>query len=188
MDNKTSIGEKELSKYLSVMKEIKNRELVISGMESGRCNAMFKIVNLEVMFFQLRKILELIVKVPMIIHESEYRSITKEPEKDWRIQDIMYKLKKINPKYYPEPIEIIKYDNKPDEFKNKITGFLTEKQLISAYKKCNNYLHALNPLDSKKEINFEKEINFINTTLALIRGLLNVHTATPKKDGCFYYI
>lgn len=77
----------------------------------------------------------------------------------------MHKLKKINPKYYPAPTKIIKSDNKPDEFQNKATGFLTEKELISAYKKCNNYLHALNPLCSKEETNFEKEIKFINETL-----------------------
>lgn len=143
MKNYTPTGKDELSKYLSVMKEIKNRELVIKGMELGTCNAMFKIVNLEVMFFQLRKILELIVKVPMIIYANEYRSISKNAEKDWKIYEIMDKLKKINPKYYPQPINIIQVDNKPDEFQNKTSEFLTEEQLIMAYQKCNNYLHAL---------------------------------------------
>ncbi|MDC7243193.1 MAG: hypothetical protein PQJ44_04485 [Sphaerochaetaceae bacterium] len=188
MKKNTSKEEDELSRYLSVMREIKNRELVIIGMNTGKCNAMFKIVNLEVMFFQLRKILELIVKVPMIIHEKEYRSITKYPEKDWKIYEIMAKLKKINPEYYPQPIKIIKKDNEPDEFQNKTSGFLTEEQLVSAYKKCNNYLHALNPLSSEEKIDFEKEMIFIKEILFLIHELLGPHIATPKKDGCFFYI
>lgn len=61
-----------LLKYLSLMIEIKKREEVIIGLYDGICNVKYKVVNYEVMFFQFRKILEIIVKFLLLINEKEY--------------------------------------------------------------------------------------------------------------------
>jgi hypothetical protein len=177
-----------LNKYLSLMAEIRKREEVIIGMHSGSCNARYKIVNYEVMFFQLRKILEIIVKAPMIINENEYRSISKNPEDDWRIKDIIDKLKKVNSDFYPAPIEIVKQNGQPDRFIPKTTGFLTVDELCEAYNHCNGFLHAQNPLRQDSTFDFDIEWKYISSTIDKIHNLLNPHLCRPSSAGHFYYI
>lgn len=184
----TEVTDVVLSKYLSLMEEIKKREQVIIGLYDGTCNAKYKIVNYEVMFFQLRKILELIVKAPMIINENEYREISRSPERDWRIRDVMKKLKEANPKSYPEPITIEKISGLPDKFNTREEGFLTQDLLCEAYDHCNGFLHAQNPLSDESEVKFDDEWRFICATLEQIHNLLNPHLANPTKDGHFYFV
>jgi hypothetical protein len=177
-----------LNKYLSLMTEIRKREEVIIGMHSGICNAKYKIVNYEVMFFQLRKILEIIVKSPMLINENEYRSVSKKPEDDWRIKDIIDNLKKINPDFYPAPIEIVKQNGQPDKFVPKASGFLTIAELCEAYNHCNGFLHAQNPLRQGNTCDFDEEWAYISSIIDKIHKLLNPHLCRPTASGQFYYI
>lgn len=170
------------------MLEIRRRENVIIEIHNGIYKAKYLIVDYEVIFFQLRKILEIIVKAPILINESEYRSISNKPQDDWRIRDIMNKLEKINPKFYPQPIDIIEKENLPDEFINKESGFLTKEDLCEAYDYCNNYLHAHNPLKKdESEINFNNEWNRIAEILNKIHSLLNSHICYPAIEVDFYY-
>lgn len=187
-NSETEITNDVLTRYLNLMTEIKKREEVIIGMHDGTCNAKYKIINYEVMFFQLRKILEIIAKSPMLINESEYRTISDRPEEDWRIKDIMKKLEKINPDFYPKPIEIIERVNKPDKFVSKTGGYLTKDELVDAYEYSNGFLHANNPLKKESSLDFDFEWNFIVGIIEKIHLLLNPHNAKPTVDGNFYYI
>ena len=186
--NQTDVRDDVLSQYLGLMAEIKRREEVISGLFDGTCNAKYQIVNYEVMFFQLRKILELIVKAPMIINEAEYRDVAKSPESDWRISDIMKKLAQINPDYYPKPIEVRRVPGEMDHWITKESGYLTKDKLRNAYDHCNGFLHAENPLKAATETDFSAEWSFICTTIEEIHNLLGPHLAHPTKDGHLYYI
>ena len=186
--NQLDIQDTTLSKYLYLMTEIRKREEVIISLHNGVSNAGYLIVKYEFIFFQLRKILEIIVKSPMLINENEYRDISNNPENDWRIRDIMKKLERTNPKFYPRPIEIISIPNKPDEFKNIEDGFLTKEELCSAYDYCNSYLHSHNPLKIKKEFDLENEWNWVVSIINKIHILLQTHICHPTKEGNLYYI
>lgn len=177
-----------LSKYINLMDEIRKREEVIIGLHDGTSNARYLIVNYEVIFFQLRKILEIIVKAPILINADEYRTISKTAEDDWRIRDIIKKLEKINPKFYPQSIEIKKTPNQLDEFIHREEGFLTKEELCEAYDYCNNYLHAHNPLKIESDVNFEDEWNWIVGIINKIHVLLDKHICYPKSKGSFYFI
>ncbi len=187
-DNEELNPDAILKKYLQLMHEIRKREEVIIGLHEGTSNVRYLIVNYEVIFFQLRKILEIIVKSPMLINEEEYRNVANNPENDWRIRDIIKKLEIINPNFYPKSIEIIKLDNQPDEFKTREDGFLTKDELCDAYDYCNTYLHSHNPLKIENELNFEDEWNWVVNILNKIHILLGTHLCHPSDDGNFYYI
>src|SRR5690606_18933579 len=109
----------------------------------------------EIIFFQLRKILEIIAKSPIIMNEEKYRLVSKKAEHDWRIKDIIKKLKMSNPNYYPNPVYYAEKDM--DEIVNRTEGHLTEEELIEAYDYCSDFLHSDNPLKPKKNTNFDKE-------------------------------
>lgn len=176
-----------LLKYLNLMLEIRRRENVIIEIQDGIYKARYLIVDYEVIYFQLRKILEIIVKAPLLINESQYRSISNKPQDDWRIRDIMNKLAKINPNFYPQPINIIKRENQPDEFVHKENGFLTKEELCDTYDYCNSYLHAQNPLKDESQVNFDIEWNRIVLVINKIHSLLNSHICYPSIEGNFYY-
>ncbi|MDE5493279.1 hypothetical protein [Elizabethkingia meningoseptica] len=177
-----------LSNYIRLMDEIRKREEVIKGLRDGTSNAKYLIVNYEVIFFQLRKILEIIIKAPILINEEEYRSVSKTAEDDWRIRDIIKKLEKINPRFYPQSIEIKKTPNGIDEFVNREKGFLTKEELCEAYDHCNNYLHSHNPLKIESEVNFEEEWRWVVEIINKIHVLLDKHVCHPKNNGNFYFI
>lgn len=188
MSNRFDENSETLSKYLSLMTEIKKREEVIIGLYDGTCNAKYKVVNYEVMFFQLRKILEIIAKSPLLINEKEYRKVSKNPEYDWRIRKIMSTLEEINPDFYPQPISVLKRTSSPDEFISVSSGYLTKDDLCDAYDHCNNFLHAKNPLKEDREIKVDVEWNYIVSTIKKIHNLLNTHLCKPSVTGSFYYI
>lgn len=179
---------KILTDYLNLMIEIRRREKVIISIYENKSNVLYNIVNYEVMFFQLRKILEIIAKAPMLINEIEYRNITPNADRDWRIEPIMTKLKKINSEFYPKSIEIIKKENQIDEFRNRDSGYLTPDELCEAYKYCNSYLHSRNPLIEDSEVDFDIEWNYIVEILNKIHVLLDGHICHPTSDGEFYFI
>lgn len=177
-----------LNKYLNLMLEIRRREEVIIGLLSQVLTVKYQIINYEVMFFQLRKILEIIAKSPMLINEDEYRLISKKPEYDWRIRQIIQKLEETNPDFFPQPIKIVKNQGKHDEFINKKEGFLTKEELCNTYDYCNKFLHAVNPLQNENPIDFKEESKFIMSIIGKIRELLNSHLYKATHDGDFYYI
>lgn len=185
---KTKSSQDTLKKYLSLMRDIRRREEVIIEFYNGTCNAKFQIVNCEIMYFQLRKILEIIAKSPMLVYENEYRSISNNPSNDWRIKEIMTKLFKINPDFYPTPIEIIKHNNNIDEFITLKNGYLTQDELIDAYNLCNSFLHSENPLSIESSFDFEEEWIKIVGIINKIHKLLNFHLAKPLTEDSFYYI
>lgn len=171
------------------MLEVSRRVEVIICFKEETCKAKYKIINYEIFFFQIRKILEIIVKAPMLLNEEEYRKISKNPEGDWRIKDILDKLKRIDPNYYPEPIKI-KKNTITDEirFFNVIDGYLNEKDLIEAYKYCNTYLHSENPLAGDLEINFDDLLRKIDEIVNKINILLEMHLFKPIGSDVMYTI
>lgn len=177
---------KILTKYLDLMMEIRRREEVIICFHEEHCNAKYLIVNHEIIFFQLRKILEIIAKSPIIMNEEKYRLVSKKAEHDWRIKDIIKKLKMSNPNYYPNPVYYAEKDM--DEIVNRTEGHLTEEELIEAYDYCSDFLHSDNPLKPKKNTNFDKEWLWVVHIMNKIHLLLNFHTFYPERGDMFYHI
>ncbi len=147
-----------LNKYIELMWEIKRREQVIRCIFKDKCNLLYPIVILEVIFFQLRKILEIIAMSPMLVNEKEYREESKKPDFDWRLSQIVKNLNTANPDYYPKPIMIKTQPNGIDTFLPVKSGFLTVDELLEAYDHCSDFLHSKNPLKKDKDKNFDNEL------------------------------
>lgn len=177
-----------LNKYISLMWEIKKREQVIKCLIEDRCSLVYPQVTFEVIFFQLRKILEIIAMSPMLVNEKEYRKESEKAEFDWRLGQIVKKLDSVNPNYYPAPISILSKKDCIDKFEKIEKGFLTRQDLLDAYSHCSDFLHANNPLRKTRENDFKEDVTFITNIIKKIHVLLNTHTVQPVSDGGFYYI
>lgn len=182
-------GNKVLQKYLASMLEIRRRLEVIQCFRDEKCHGKYKIINYEVIFFQLRKILEIIVKAPLLINEVEYRKLYSNAESDWRIQDILKKLSKINPDHYPKPVkEVFDSETNLVSYVNLYDEFLSQKELITAYQFCSSFLHSENPLAEEQSFNTEKLWATVIEVTAKINRLLNQHIFIPTSGDIMYLI
>lgn len=177
-----------LNKYIELMKELKRRDEVLLLLLEGKASLKYQITQFEGMFLQLRRILEIIAMSPILINEDQFRTISKKPEYEWRIKNIMNQLEELNTDYFPKPITIINNQGKPDKFIDRKNGYLTKDDLISAYDKCSDILHTTNPLRRPNTIKFDKEREFISSTRNKIRLLLNPHIIKSIIDDGFFYI
>lgn len=177
-----------INAYCTVMEEIKKRVLVIRGFMDGRYSTFFKATNLESTCLQVRKILELIALGSMVLNKEEFSKYHENFQKYWHGGRILKDLQKINPDFYPKPIEEV--PSHVEEVKNDLinieSGFLTKDDFIEVYEKCGKILHAENPVGSKIDYSwYEKNIkDWMNK----IVKLLNSHTIKLLNDPNMYLI
>lgn len=177
-----------LNKYISLMWEMKKREEAIKCIIKGDCNVMYPQIALETVFFQLRKMIEIIAMSPMLINEQEYRLASKNPEFNWRLKDIIKNLSAANPNYYPQPIKIIKEEGKMDRFEGVNYEFISKDDLLDIYSHCSDFAHLKNPLKEHQDDDFLSEIKFVSSSIKKIHDLLQTHKVNPLGNENFYYI
>jgi len=94
--------------YQTLMKEIVRRyEVILSFLYENKF-AIFKITQCEVLAINFRKIAELIVFANLIGHEEEYSSLHSKYADEWRLVQIIQRIKNINPNYYPRAVSFKK--------------------------------------------------------------------------------
>lgn len=178
-----------LKKYVLLMLEIRRRLEVIQCFRDETCHGKYKIINYEVIFFQLRKILEIIVKAPILINEIEYRKLYPTAEKDWRIKDILQKLNNISIDHYPKPVDqVMNYESNIMEFVRVKEGFLTKEELIDAYQFCSSFLHSHNPLAEEEKFESEKLWMKVLEIANKVHRLLSYHIFHPINSDNMYLI
>ncbi|PIB15133.1 hypothetical protein [Vibrio rotiferianus] len=184
MGSETDVNKEILEKYLLLMEDIKRRKsLITQSLESS-----ISITDIEFSYLQLRKILEIIVKAPLLINENEYRKYSSRAEKDWHLATIMKYLSKANPRYYPEPYIVTSGEDGMDNFVARPLPYLSKTKLKAAYKRCNGFLHSTNPLDNPGQVKLKEEYEFIVKTLNESTLLLQTHVVHPVKSGYFYRV
>lgn len=138
------------------------------------------------MYFQLRKIIELIALASLVANEKEYSRQFKDFHKHWNARDILKKLEKINPNFYPEPIKEIPVPDSKTEWVAIQDGYLTKEDFIRVYAQCSKIVHADNPFGTKTDYDYyEKQITI---WLGKIVNLLNCHLLHLVNDPNVYLI
>jgi hypothetical protein len=166
--------------YAEQMREIKRRIEVIDFYLFKGGHAMYKPTTTESICLQFRKILELIAFSSLIANKPQYSAVHKNFETHWNAELLLKDLNRVNPDFYPKPIEEkpsaalgVENELPPILLSPILDGYLTQDDFIHIYKKCGGMLHALNPYGSKTGYDyFEK--SFPEWRKKLIR-LLNSH-------------
>ncbi len=170
------------------MNEIKRRVKVINSFLSGERNAMYNAVNIELVCLQIRKVLELIALSSLVVNQKIFLKKVNNLQKMWNAKYILSDIEKLNPDFYPCPI-----DEQPSEIAggvNKLVdvteGYLTKDDFIFVYDKCGKILHAENPLGNGIDYKYyEKNIPI---WMQKIRRLLNSHKITLLNDKNMYLV
>ncbi len=180
--------DKERQKYAHVMDEIKRRTRVVHLFLNGERNAIYNVVNAELMCLQIRKILELIALGSLVANQKIFLKKVQNLQKMWNAKFILNDIEKLNPDFYPKPID--EKPSKEDDVVNDLIdikeGYLTKENFIEIYDKCGKILHAENPLGNGIDYKYyEKNIPI---WMDKIRRLLNSHTIKLLNDRNMYLV
>ena len=176
-------------KYLGCMEEIKNRTRVIQGFIRKEWHAGYVPSTAECMALQFRKTLELIALASLVANREMYAEQRENFKKDWNADRIMTVLKKVNPKFYPEPSSpepstpdsIADYELKP------LSVYLTKNDYKLLLDRCGDLLHASNPYDSN-ETDYKQFIDEAPAWLIKIMSLLNHHHIYPLDADLMFIV
>lgn len=130
------------------MEEIKRRRAVIVDHLNGKYTTGRPITDVEFLFLQYRKMLELIALSTLCANRTQYEKVRASFKKEWSATRSFKTLKRINPNFYPKPSEQIvdKETGKPTmEMTTIRSGFLTKDEFVNIHGRCGDHLHASNP-------------------------------------------
>jgi hypothetical protein len=176
-----------IQKYAEVMKEIKLRVDVILSYIPGERSAKYKAASIETAGLQFRKVFELIAFSSLAANRDLYSRAYSDFVKHWEAAKLLKNLRRINPKFYPQPVVEIKTDQPGIVHKLQERGpdFLTEQELIGAHGRCGPLMHASNPFAQPIDYSFYARSfpNWLNRTI----NLLNNHRVhLPGDAGCYH--
>jgi hypothetical protein len=107
----------------------------------------------DIVFLQLRKVLELIAFASLIANKKKYEAEYKRFATQWRVQRLIEDLEKIHPTFYPMPIAPPqKLENGVKHVTYVADGFMTKDEFPLLYGNCAAMLHMRNPYSTDDPI------------------------------------
>jgi len=137
----------------------------------------------EFLALQVRKTLEGIALAGICAHREKYKAIKKRLDKEWQLSQIVPRLDRVNPRWYPNPLE-----NEDGPFdpatgsrplRSKTGETLSKEQFIEMHGRMGQLLHEDNPVQGLEDRNWEMEFQAFPKRLSLITNLLNKHKVFP---------
>ena len=161
--------------YASVMNEISLRTLYAGALHSGKISIGQRFLDYESAAVNFRKIAELIIFANLIGHEDEYSALYPNYTTDWNIGQIINKIKKINPDYYPKALRGVADQNGSlSSVEDSPSGeWITEDELKDMWGKCSDLIHARNPF--LEVLNLDEYAELFNYWGKKINELLSRH-------------
>lgn len=140
-----------LQKYANCLEEIKCRLQVAYWIVHGEKSTGYLRTNVETVYLQFRKILELLALGSLVSNKYDYAKYYSNFMNHYHAKHIFRDLEKINPDFYPKPGKQIK-DEKGEVIRldNIETGYLTKDEFIDIYDESSSLLHAENPFATPK--------------------------------------
>ncbi|MHC3993916.1 hypothetical protein ACXWTF_03755 [Thiomicrolovo sp. ZZH C-3] len=180
--------DKERQKYANVMNEINRRTNVVQSFLAGERNAMYNVVNIELICLQIRKILELIALGSLVANQKIFLKKVNNLQKMWNAKYILSDIEKLNPDFYPRPIDEqpSKLDGVVNDLMDVTEGYLTKDDFILIYDKCGKILHAENPLGNGTDYQYYEK--HIPIWMQKIKRLLGTHKVTLLNDKNMYLV
>jgi hypothetical protein len=177
-----------IKKYAEAMKEIKLRMEVVNLFLKGERNAHYDPTTVETIGLQYRKVFELIPFASLALNKNEYSAVYKDFAKHWEAGKLLKNLEKINPNFYPFPVEEIpiKHPRASVQLVRRKPDYLTKEELIEAHGKCGSLMHAANPFGKGIDYAYFQK-SFISWAHRIV-NLLNSHQAFLAGDTGSYIV
>jgi hypothetical protein len=169
--------------YLKLMEEIKIRIDYINRVMSRDTILPLKFKR-EFCLLQLRMIFELIALACISIY-SKHVDIGR-LEKEWNAKEIMPRLTKLNPEFFPRAVIITALPDRVD-CQDAEPAPMTKEEFIGLYGRCGAQLHRGTLREMLKPHPGKFSYSDIRYTLVAIVNLLNTHRI-PSPDFQTHYI
>jgi hypothetical protein len=187
-DNPNETIDECLGTYVELMEEIKLRHITALRTLSQGTRSFTErdpkhplshappFLHIEIAYLNLRKICEIIALASLLAHGDFPGSRSKTLRKSWRAPEIMAELGKLNPDFYPIPID--QHHNDQGEtigFSIKEEGYLTRDEASNLWNICGDYLHR-GSLSKIRDPDYQKwDSRDILDYLNKISSLLEIH-------------
>jgi hypothetical protein len=156
------------------MEEIKHRVNLVQTIQVGSITTGHSAFDIELVFIQFRKCLELIAFASLIANKALYSAAYEEFASHWHAKRMLEALEKINPDFFPVPVQpAVQMRNGVKHLTIRVDGFLTKDEFVSLYGKCGKILHARNPFTDEDPI---IQIGYsVKEWVSRIQALLGFH-------------
>lgn len=131
--------------YVKLMREVAKRLEAIRALLTHSYTTGFKATDYESMALNFRKIAELVVFASLAGNEKDYAALYPKYQSEWRVKEMMTKLKGVNEHYYPNPITRSKEVDEHGVYTWLPVPphtWLSEDELVEMYDKCSGLIHA----------------------------------------------
>jgi hypothetical protein len=157
------------------MEEIKRRVEVIAAFQAGRANALYEPTQIESVYLQIRKILELIALGSLVANRDALSKILTNVAHHWNAKKMFKDIKRVNPDFYPHAI--VESPSQQPGIVSDVTprtdGVLNKTEFVHLYEKCGAILHAANPF--ARGLDYDAYWAEVPQWLSKIMALLGSH-------------
>jgi hypothetical protein len=177
--------------YLSQMVELKRRFRAIdSVLGAKKPVTKFEDIDLETVFLQIRKIVELISFSAIVADEKRYQNSRQDDAKfnpkekgdytlEWNAANMLIHLSRISPHFLPQALGLMSVNPDGSKHFNGTAAKATHDRLISIYKVAGGYLHIPNPFKSgvaeQQVVKKETARTVIETDVAYLKSIIWEH-------------
>ncbi len=174
------------------MQEIVRRTATIHRIKAVGSGVPWIVVT-EIVYLQLRHILELLATALLTVNRGAVGEIGSEGVRSWHALDILRVIEQANPEFYPVPTK----DGPRDEqgviqIVDKKGDFLTQEKFVTLYNACGEILHTRNPFSSRPAVRLDtkeacqRQIKAAGRWENRIIRLLTHHRFKVKDDETLY--
>jgi hypothetical protein len=136
--------------YINCMEEVRDRVNLVKSVGAHSITTGHQVFDMELVFLQLRKILELIAFASLTANKEKYSAANAQFATHWKAKLMLQELEKINPDFYPMPVGQPQLQANGVKHCPAVTGgFLTKDDFEFLYDKTGDILHVRNPFSAK---------------------------------------
>ena len=118
------------------------------------------LLTMELAFLQLRRVLEIVAFSSLTAHERKYAEAYKNYHQHWRAKDMLKVVERLNPHFYPRPLEAPTVINGRWHYEVMKDGFLTRDEFGRAYDDCSLVLHTSNPFSKREPVSIMAPVDY----------------------------
>lgn len=140
-----------LQTYVNCIAEVRQRVGAIRwAVASVEVLEKESFVFAEVIFIQLRKILELIAFATLTANKDAYAAAEAKFASHYKAKRILEAVERVNPNFYPVPLQNLpRSKGGIHELALLAEGWLTKEEFAYLYDRCGDALHVRNPFSEK---------------------------------------
>lgn len=159
--------------YINCMEEVRFRLNFVRDLPARNGTTGYQVIDQELVFLQLRKMLELIAFASLTANKAKYNAAYRKLTTVWNAKEMLRNLERINPEFYPLPVQPPQLQADGTKHFGAVDDFLTKDDFISLYDVASTFLHVGNPFGNADPV-IKMRYN-VKQWLERIQALLKLH-------------